>query len=119
VIKAMSLDMFFDLLAVRLIGPHAAGKKLVFNANFTDIGEQYVLAVENGVQNYWLGKQAAAADLTIHLTRAALDQAVLGETTLAEKLASGEVRIEGDAGKLAEFLGLMDNFEFWFNIVTP
>jgi alkyl sulfatase BDS1-like metallo-beta-lactamase superfamily hydrolase len=26
VIKAMSLDMFFDLLAVRLIGPQAAGK---------------------------------------------------------------------------------------------
>ncbi len=39
VIKAMSLDMFFDLLAVRLIGPQAAGKKLVFNASFTDTGE--------------------------------------------------------------------------------
>ncbi len=34
VIKATPLDMFFDLLAVRLIGPKAAGKKIVLNADF-------------------------------------------------------------------------------------
>ncbi|MCL4857855.1 MAG: hypothetical protein KJZ93_00550 [Caldilineaceae bacterium] len=29
------------------------------------------------------------------------------------------VKIEGNQAKLVEFLSLMDNFEFWFNIVTP
>ena len=53
------------------------------------------------------------------MTRAALDQIVLGEAMLPDKLAAGEVHIEGDPDKLAEFLGLMDTFEFWFNIVTP
>lgn len=119
VIKAMSLDMFFDLLAVRLIGPQAAGKKLVFNASFTDTGEQYLLVVENCVLNYASGKQSAEADATLVMTRAALNEIVLGEATLAEKTAIGEARIEGDPAKLVEFLSLLDSFEFWFNIVTP
>lgn len=119
VIKAMTLEMFFDLLAVRLIGPKAAGKKLAFNASFTDTGEQYLLVVENCVLNYTKGKQADEADTTLIMTRAALDEIVLGEATLAEKTAVGEARIEGDPAKLVEFLTLLDNFEFWFNIVTP
>jgi alkyl sulfatase BDS1-like metallo-beta-lactamase superfamily hydrolase len=119
VIKAMSLDNFFDLLAVRLIGPNAAGKKLVFNTTFTDTGEQYLLVVENCVLNYAKGKQSAAADASLTMTRAALDEIVLGEVTLAEELAAGKARIDGNPDKLVEFLSLLDNFEFWFNIVTP
>lgn len=119
VIKAMSLDMFLDLLAVRLIGPKAAGKKLSFNANFTDTGELYLLVVENGVLNYAKGKQSSEADATLTMTRAALNEIVLGEATMAEKTAVGAARIEGDPAKLVEFLSLLDTFEFWFNIVTP
>jgi alkyl sulfatase BDS1-like metallo-beta-lactamase superfamily hydrolase len=52
-------------------------------------------------------------------TRAALDQIVLGEASLADKLAAGEAKIVGSQEKLIEFLSLMDNFEFWFNIITP
>ncbi len=119
VIKATPLDMFFDLLAVRLNGPRAAGTTLVLNADFTDTGEQYVLAVENGVLNYSKGKQADDADATLTLTRSALDEVILGEAKVANKLASGEAKIDGNAEKLAEFLSLLDTFEFWFNIVTP
>ena len=104
---------------MRLIGPQAAGKKLVFNASFTDTGEQYLLVVENCVLNYASGKQSAEADATLVMTRAALNEIVLGEATLAEKTAIGEARIEGDPAKLVEFLSLLDSFEFWFNIVTP
>ncbi len=118
-VRATPLDMFFDLLAVRLIGPRASGKTITLNAHFTDIDEQYALIVENGVLNYAKGKQSAQANATLTTTRAALDRIVLGETTAAEALAAGEAVIEGDATKLAEFLSLLDTFEFWFNIVTP
>lgn len=119
VIKAMSLDMFFDLLAVRLIGPQAADKQLAFNASFTDTGEQYMLVVENGVLNYARGQHLAEADATLTMTRSALNEIILGEATLAEKTAAGEVSIAGNPEKLVEFLSLLDTFEFWFNIVTP
>jgi alkyl sulfatase BDS1-like metallo-beta-lactamase superfamily hydrolase len=118
-IRATPLEMFFDLLAVRLIGPKAAGKKIVLNSNFTDIGEQYVVTVENGVLHHAKGKQSPHADATVTMSRSALDEILLGESTLPEKLAAGEVQIEGRREALGEFLALMDTFEFWFNIVTP
>ena len=118
-IKATPLDMFFDLMAVRLNGPKAEGKVLTFNAIFTDINEQYLLIVENGVLNHTKGKQAAQADATLTTTRATLDLILMGQASLPEKLAAGEAKIEGSQEKLVEFLSLMDNFEFWFNIVTP
>jgi len=118
-VRATPLNMFFDLLAVRLIGPKAEGKKITLNARFTDIDEQYVLVVENGVLNYAQGKQASQADATLTITRATLDAIVLGETTAADALAAGQTTIEGNPAKFVEFLSLLDTFEFWFNIVTP
>ena len=118
-VRATPLEMFFDLLAVRLIGPKAAGRLITLNAHFTDIDEQYLLMVENGVLHYAKGARAADADATLTMTRAALDAVVLGEATLAEKMATGEAAIEGSQEKLIEFLSLLDTFEFWFNIVTP
>ncbi|MES0361591.1 MAG: alkyl sulfatase dimerization domain-containing protein [Anaerolineales bacterium] len=119
VVKAMGLDLFFDFLAVRLNGPKAAGKTIIINADFTEINEQYVLTMENGVLNYSINKQDENADATIALTRTALNEIVLGEAALPDKLASGEVKISGDQSKLNELLSLLDTFEFWFNIVTP
>jgi Alkyl sulfatase and related hydrolases len=119
VISATPLDMFFDLLAVRLIGPKAEDKIMTLNINLTDIEDQYVLTVENGVLNYAEGKQADQPDATLTTSRAALDQVLLGEASLADKLATGEANIVGSQEKLIDFLSLMDNFEFWFNIVTP
>jgi len=118
-VRATPLEMFFDLMAVRLVGPKAEGKVITLNANFTDVDEQYLLVVENGVLNHSKGQPSAQADASVTLTRTALDQVVLGEATLPDKLASGEVKIEGNQAKLVEFLSLMDNFEFWFNIATP
>jgi alkyl sulfatase BDS1-like metallo-beta-lactamase superfamily hydrolase len=92
---------------------------MTLNINLTDIEDQYVLTVENGVLNYAEGKQADQPDATLTTTRVALDQVLLGEASLADKLATGEANIVGSQEKLIDFLSLMDNFEFWFNIVTP
>ena len=60
-IKAMSPEMLFDYLAVRLNGPKAAGKKIGLNIDLTDLHKQYGLTVENAVLNY--GKPLAHADV--------------------------------------------------------
>jgi alkyl sulfatase BDS1-like metallo-beta-lactamase superfamily hydrolase len=119
VIKAMGLNWLLDFLAVRLNGPKAAGKTIVINADFTDTREQYVLEMENGVLNYTANRQVRDADATLVLTRSALGEISLGESTLDKKISSGEIKIEGDREKLQELLSLLDDFEFWFNIVTP
>jgi alkyl sulfatase BDS1-like metallo-beta-lactamase superfamily hydrolase len=118
-LRATPLEMFFDQVAVRLNGPKAADKKVVLNLDVTDLGEQYVLTVEHGVLNYAGGRQAADADVTVTLTRKALDALLLGEATLPQQMAAGEVKIGGRVETLGELQALLDNYEFWFNIVEP
>jgi alkyl sulfatase BDS1-like metallo-beta-lactamase superfamily hydrolase len=116
-IKAMPPEMLFDYLAVRLNGPKAAGKKIGLNMSFTGLKKDYGLAVENAVLNY--GKPLAQPDAKVTLSKATLDAIQLKETTLEQAIAKGDVKIEGRREALGEFLGLLDTFPFWFNIVTP
>ncbi|WP_220377280.1 alkyl sulfatase C-terminal domain-containing protein [Cupriavidus taiwanensis] len=109
--------MLFDYLAVRLNGPKAAGKKIALNLDFTDLNKQYGLAVENAVLNY--GKPLPRADANITLSKATLDSVELKETTIENAIAKGDMKVEGRREALSEFLGLLDSFPFWSNIVTP
>jgi len=116
-IKAMPPEMLFDYLAVRLNGPKAAGKKIGMNIDFTDLKKQYGLVVENAVLNH--GKPLAKPDVKLTLTKATLDAIQLKETTLEAAITKGDLKIDGKREAFTEFMGLMDTFPFWFNIVTP
>ncbi|MBI3863604.1 MAG: MBL fold metallo-hydrolase [Planctomycetia bacterium] len=118
-IRVMTVEMIFDYLAVRLNGTKARGKKLVFNWNFTDTKEQYVLSLENCALTVLTGKQAADADVTLTLARTALDEMLSGGTSLVTVLASGRIKVQGETRKLVELFSLLDDFDIWFNIVTP
>lgn len=117
VIRAMPPEMLFDYLAVRLNGPKAAGKKIFLNVNFTDLKKEYGLAVENAVLNY--GKPLDNPDVTLTLSKKAMDAVQLKQTTLEDAITKGDLKVEGNREALNEFLGLLDSFPFWFNIVTP
>jgi len=41
------------------------------------------------------------------------------QESFADALTAGEVRTEGNRQALAELAGLLDTFDFWFNIVEP
>ncbi len=118
-VKAMTVDMFFDFLAVRLNGPKAAGKTLTTNWEFTDTGEKYVLSLENSVLNYVKGKGADSADASFVLSRNILNEIALGKAKLDDKIAGGEVKVAGRKEALGELMALMDTFDIWFNIVLP
>jgi alkyl sulfatase BDS1-like metallo-beta-lactamase superfamily hydrolase len=118
-VKAMSLDLFFDYLGMRLNGPKAGGKKITINFNFTDTGETDVLFLVNAALNHSPDRQDANADATLTLTRTALNKIILQESTLDQEIKNGEVKVAGDLKKVQELVSLLDTFEFWFNIVTP
>ena len=118
-IEAMPLGMFFDLLGVRLNGPKAEGKKIIINWIFTDTNETYVLSLENAVLNHTDSIQAENADATITLTRDALNKIILKESSFRKEGKAGNLKIEGSKLKVEELFLLMDQFDFWFNIVTP
>ena len=119
ILRAMSPEMLFDYLSIRLNGPKASGKKLVLNFIFPDLKSRYVLTVENGVLNYAAGRQNLVADTTITTTKETLDAILSKQVSLNQKMASGEFRVDGNKAALAELFEMLDAFPFWFNIVTP
>lgn len=117
-IKAMPPEMTFDFFGVRLNGEKAAGKRLALNIDFTDPKAQYSLMVENGVLTY--NKMSLPnADAKITLAKSTLDRIQLGEITPEQAITSGEMKLDGRREAFAEFVGMLDKFPFWFNIVTP
>ncbi len=117
-ISAMPPEMLFDYLGVRLNGPKAAGKNISLNVTFTDLNKQYGLAVENAVLHY-APEPIPNADATITLTKSTLDDIQSGTTTLDDAVKKKDATIDGNQDALNEFLGLLDTFPFWFNVVTP
>jgi len=69
------------------------------------------------VLNY--GKPLARPDASVTLTKVTLDAVQLKEKTLQAALEAGGIRIDGRRQAFAEFMGLLDTFPVWFNIVTP
>ena len=117
-IRAMTPAMLFDYLGVRLNGEKAAGKKLVLNVDFTDLKEKYALTIENGVLDY-APQFGAEPDATMTLTKPTLSRIQLGEVALDEAIEAGDVKVDGRKEAIGEFFGMLDTFDFWFNIVTP
>jgi alkyl sulfatase BDS1-like metallo-beta-lactamase superfamily hydrolase len=119
-IKALTLDMYFDYMGIRLNGPKAANlPETALNWNFTDTKQQYALILRNGALTHRAGVQSPNVAATVELTRATLDDVTLGNTTFAKAIQAGDIKITGDAQALQRVLGLMDEFKLMFNIVTP
>lgn len=118
-VKAMSPEMFFDYLAVHINGEKAANAQAVFNVDLGADGGKYKLELENGVLNHSADAQASNADASITLNRATLNKIILKEESLEQAEEKGDVQISGNQAKLDEFLGYLDSFDFWFNMVTP
>jgi len=119
VLTALTIPMFFDFMGVRLNGPKADGMVIVLNWDFTDVGEKYVLNLENSALTYMPNQQAPNADATFTLTRAALDAITLERTTFEKEIAAGNIKIQGNGKKFGELTSLLDDFKGGFNIVTP
>lgn len=119
VVGSMPLDMFFDFMAVRLNGPKAADKRITVNWFFTDTNQAYAVTLENGVLNYKQGRFAADAEAKVILTRAVFDTIAAKQATFLGRILAGDIQIEGRLLKFLEMMSCLDEFEPWFNIVTP
>ncbi len=53
------------------------------------------------------------------MDKATLNAIQLKEITLEKAVADGKLKITGNATVFEDFMASLDNFNFWFNIVTP
>jgi alkyl sulfatase BDS1-like metallo-beta-lactamase superfamily hydrolase len=117
-IKAMSPQQIFDVLAAQLNARRAAGKKMTLVVHFTDLDEQYALTVENSVLTY-ARTSCAEGDAKLLLAKTTLERIQLRQTSDARAFLSGEMHVEGRHGAFREFFDLFDRPPTHFNVVTP
>jgi alkyl sulfatase BDS1-like metallo-beta-lactamase superfamily hydrolase len=118
-LAALRTEQLWDVLAVRLNGPKAEGRHIVLNWKFTDTDESFVLTLENCALSYSEGLQSAAADASFTLERATLDEVIARQTSFPEAVAAAKIEVSGNPMRLAELMGLMDEFPRMFEIVEP
>jgi alkyl sulfatase BDS1-like metallo-beta-lactamase superfamily hydrolase len=119
VARALSLEQLWDALGARLDGPRAWQASIVIAWHFTDVEEHWTVTVENAALSAVQGRLAPDAQVTVTLTRVAFDAILLGEGDGAQLFASGAIAVAGEGAKLGEFLGLLDEGDPVFAIVTP
>jgi alkyl sulfatase BDS1-like metallo-beta-lactamase superfamily hydrolase len=85
----------------------------------TDPDEEHSLTLRNGVLSHRPGRHDPGADAGLVIERRALDELLLRTTEIAELAESGRLRVEGDGAKLGELLGLLEDPDPGFAIVTP
>lgn len=118
-VKAMTPNMFFDFLAVRLDSDKAVGHDMVMNWVFEDLQQPFALTLRNGVLTHRAGVKNDQALLTLRLDKATLDKISLRELDFPTAIKQGAIKLEGDGKILGEFLSMLDSFSGQYNIVTP
>ncbi len=119
VARALSIEQLWDAMGARLDGPRAWDTTIKLAWDFTDVGERWSVTVENGALSAVRDRIDEDRHAKVTLTRAALDAVLLGEGDGPQLFASGAIAVEGDGAKLGEFLGLLDEGDPVFAIVTP
>ena len=119
VLKALPVDALFNYMGVRINGARAQATRMVSNWIFTDSGQRFVLTLENGALTHVTNQQSAQADVTLTLARATLTAVLLGEQTFGQAAQAGAITVGGNAARLNELSGVMDDFRAMFEIVEP
>lgn len=119
ILAQLTVEQILDAMAIRLDGPRAWDVRLTINWRVTDPDENHLIEVENGVLNHRPDRLHPGADATLTIERRALNEMLAKTADLAELATSGRLRIEGDGAKLGELLGLLDEPDPGFAIVTP
>jgi alkyl sulfatase BDS1-like metallo-beta-lactamase superfamily hydrolase len=117
-VRAMSMSLFFDYLGVRLNGQRAGDRRLTLVLTLPDIGETWTVRLRNGTLSHRRGA-VDGPDATVTIDRRAFDDVILGVAPLTDQLADGRAALDGDPQALQDLIGLLDDFPFWFDIVTP
>lgn len=117
-IRAMDPELLFQYWGVRLNAAKAAGKRGVIVFDFSDLKKRYAISLENGTLTA-SEKPPQSVDATVTLTKPALDALSLNEGTPEQLIASGKWKVSGQVELVKSFFGMLDDFPFWFNIVTP
>jgi len=117
--NALTIDMIFDALGVRLQAEAVEGKTVTLNWQFPDIDERHVLGLSNCALHHRQDCVDEHADATLTLDKRTLGLILTGSLPALEAIEQGLLRIEGDGQAVLTLLGSLDQFEGNFAISEP
>ncbi|WP_130907378.1 alkyl sulfatase dimerization domain-containing protein [Pseudomonas sp. Sample_16] len=117
-VRAMSPEMFFDFLAIRLDSDKAVGHDMTLNWTFEEPNKDFTLTLRNGVLTHRPGLDPQA-DASVSMSKTTLEQISLKQTDFPTAVQKGLVKLQGNGKKLGELMSSLDTFAPQFNIVTP
>jgi alkyl sulfatase BDS1-like metallo-beta-lactamase superfamily hydrolase len=111
--SALSVEQLFDSLAIRIDGPRAAHDSFVIEWTFTDLATTVRLTLSNGalIQTHD-PRTPSRPDLTVTLSKAGLLGVLAGH-------GLDDLDHDGDPSVLGRLIGLLDQPDAAFAIVTP
>ena len=120
ILENLSLETFYDYMAVRLDRTKTKGKEYVFNFIFPDVEEQISIFLVNDVLHNRPGVLAENPNATITMNRSVFNQIITKKTTGLKKLITGELKIKGSRSDYSDFQEMIEgDFDRLFNIIDP
>jgi alkyl sulfatase BDS1-like metallo-beta-lactamase superfamily hydrolase len=119
IVANLSVGQLLDAMAIRLDGPRAWERHLRIDWVIAEPDEEHALTVRNGVLRHRPGRHDPPSEAALLIDRAALNQMLLKTVDIAELAESGRLRVEGNGERIGELLGLLDEPDPGFAIVTP
>ena len=117
--QAVPIARVLELIATMINGPEAEGVALTLNFNITDLGQNFVLELENAVLHHRLAPQDPSASVTINVSHQMLLDILLKKVGVGDLISSDQLNIDGSRLDLIKFLGLLQAPVANFEIVRP
>ncbi|MEX2448330.1 MAG: alkyl sulfatase dimerization domain-containing protein [Solirubrobacterales bacterium] len=119
IVAGLSVSQLLDAMAIRLDGPRAWEVDLKIQWAISEPDSEHAIAVRNGVLRHRPGSHGEEADATLRIDREALNRMLLDPESAVALAEAGRLRVEGDGEKLGQLLGLLEDPDPGFPIVTP
>ena len=114
-LNQLTAEQLFDSFALRVDGPRSWDLNIAIDISFADLATNYRLTLRNGVLVYRkVAAEPATADVVVKL-----DSKFRLLLVAAGDFTSPGLDISGDQTALQAFLGVLDEPDQNFNIVTP
>lgn len=132
VMNQMPLDQYLDFLAIHLVAERAGNRKFSFQVEWTDPNAEklkMIIYLTNSTVNYRILPRTDAiaeqGDAQIKLPRDVMNTIInygpqKGKAAMTKAVNSGAAMITGAHPEYWYlFIDMLDEYEFWFNIVLP
>lgn len=87
--RALTPQMYFDLLGVRLDSDKAQGHDMTLDWSFPDLGQTFALTVRNGVLTWREGPRGKPVDLAVSMDKPTLDRINVREGSVKANAPAG------------------------------